>query len=571
MDIKVVDELLANINIVDVIRHYIPLNKAGSNFKALCPFHEEKTPSFNVSEKKQIYKCFGCGVSGNAVSFVRDYEKLSFWEAVRKVASLTGFVLPEESKSQKRKSSKTDLLFQIYELTKKHFQENLVQYGDGVRRYLEDRGITAATQKEFEFGYALNSYNGLHNYLLKNFINREILGESGLFGSNERGIYDIFRDRLMIPIHTVTGRTVAFGGRKLDEDQPGGKYINSPTTAIYTKGNELYGLNVTKYNIGKKQDYVLVSEGYLDMLRLYEHGFTNSVASLGTALTSQQISLLGRYTQNVYIIYDGDTAGLKAGIKAAGEVVKAGLTSRIVALPAGEDPDSFLLKEGKEALQERIDDASGLCEFFKNEKRLGVSTREKVRYLTNLVQEMDSNVDRDLFLNEVAESFDVSVNSLLSELRLKKTQESGKIPVPKSEKYVEEKWVLKILMDEPELLERVLEEIDATYFLVAEYKQIFETLVKHAGEFQQVSTLQMAVEPETWAKMSEILMMTEPETDIEENLRDMKLRKFNLELKEMRLRLAQSELTEEMLQHYRELKKKIRQYSSRATGKLIYN
>lgn len=569
MDIKVVDELLANINIVDVIQHYIPLKKAGGNFKALCPFHDEKTPSFNVSEKKQIFKCFGCGISGNAVSFVRNYEKLSFWEAVRKVAELTGYALPEE-KYKSKKSSLIEQLYKVYELSKRYFRENLDKYGENAKRYLAERGITEETQKEFEFGYALNSFNGLQSFLLKNFIKRELLVETGLFGSNERGVYDLYRDRIMIPIHTVTGRTVAFGGRKLDPDQPGGKYINSPTTKIYNKSNELFGLNITKYNIGKGDDYVLVSEGYLDMLRLYEYEFKNSVASLGTALTSQQISLLGRYTKNIYIIYDGDLPGIKAAVRASSEVVKKGLNTRIVELPANEDPDSYLVKEGKEALQHRIDGAHDLSSYLKRDERLGMTKKDKLKYLMSIAGEMDNAIDRDLYLNKIADDFEIALSSLLSELKLKRKSKGERIEF-KTEKYMEEKLLLKLIFEDPDLLKDLKEEVLAEDFLDRNYSQIYSVLVAHAGEYKQVSTLEMAVEPEVWARMSEIMLMPQPEVKLEELINDLKLRRLEKELSEIQKQMTSQELTKDALQKYKKLKKKIRDYNGRKTGRLIYN
>jgi len=230
------------------------------------------------------------------------------------------------------------------------------------------------------------------------------------------------------------------------------------------------------------------------------------------------------------------------------------------------------MKEGKDALQERIDNAKKLCEYFKGEETLGVSKREKVKYLTGLAQEMSNDIDRDLYLNEVAENFEISVNSLFSELRLKKNKGGGKVNNQyKSEKYDEEKWLLKKLMDEPDLIEDVVMKIDASFFLEAEYRQIFETLVKHAGEFQQVSTLEMAVVPEVWARMSEILLMAEPEADIEVYMRDMKLRRYKNEREDLRRQLAHNELTKDSLNHLRVLNRKIRELSGRESVKLMFN
>ena len=239
MERSQIDRILELNNIIDVIGSYFPLKKSGSNYKALCPFHQEKTPSFLVSEKKQIFKCFGCGKSGNVITFVQEYEKLSFMETIKKLAARVGITI-SESPQAKKKHSRVELIYKVYELADFYFRKNLEQHGSFARNYLKEREITEKTIEEFGIGYALNSRNGLMNYLRKNQINEKILPRTGLFGQGESGVYDIFRERLMFPIHNTAGRVVAFGGRLLHEDQKGGKYINSPTTEIYTKGEELY-------------------------------------------------------------------------------------------------------------------------------------------------------------------------------------------------------------------------------------------------------------------------------------------------------------------------------------------
>lgn len=570
MDIKVVDDLLSQVNIVNVIERYIPLKKAGSNFKALCPFHDEDTPSFNVSEKLQIYKCFGCAAKGNAVSFVREYEKISFWEAVRKVAEIAGYTLPESS-YDKEKKSKFDLIYQAYNQAKDFFMINLREHGDSARQYLDERGISKETREKFGFGYALNSFGGLSNYLLKHGIKSELLAETGLFGKNERGIYDLFRDRIMIPIHSSSGKVVAFGGRKMDESQPGGKYINSPTTLIYTKGRELYGLNVTKYDISKL-DYVLVTEGYLDMLRLYEQGFINSVASLGTALTDAQISLIGRYTQNIYIMYDGDEAGIKAAVKGAAEVSRHGFQSRIVALPAGEDPDSYLLKNGKEALQELIASSQTLPDYLKAEEKLGLSTNKKVNFLVDIARDIAGDMDRSLFLKGVSESFGISYPAIISRFKNKIIFHDANVTLDYLNKmqYPEERQLLRLLMENRELIAGITEEIDASYFLEAEYREIFEVLIEQNGKLNQVSSYQMVVSPEVWARMSEIMLMDTPRIDLSEVVRDVKLRKYRQELAAMEKIIQEKGLLSDLFEQYEGLKQKVRELDPRGAQKLLY-
>ncbi len=570
MDIKVVDDMLAQISIVDVIRNYIPLKKAGSNYKALCPFHDEKTPSFNVSEKIQIFKCFGCGVSGNAVTFVRDYEKISFWEAVRKVAALSGYTLPE-SNFDKKKRSKFDLVYQIYELAKGYYKDNLKRHGEFAQKYLEKRGLSPEICEKFEFGLALDSFGGLSNYLLKNNIDKDILRETGLFGNNERGSFDLFRNRLMIPIHSSSGRVVAFGGRKLDESQPGGKYINSPTTLIYSKSKELYGLNITKYDISK-QGSVLVSEGYLDMLRLYEQGFTNSVASLGTALTEQQISLLGRYAQKFYIIYDGDDAGVRAALKAASEVVRHGFMGLIVVLPEDEDPDSFLKKEGKEALQNLIENAQSLTEFVRNEERLGLSLNKKVSFLLDTAQDISNDTDRSIFLKGLSESFNISYPAIVSKYKnkiiFKDTNNS--LDYLDDRKYPEESQLLRILLEHRELCDEVNKELDASFFLREDYKAIFEVLMEQNTNISQVSSYQMLVSPEVWTTMSGIMLLEVPQVELKEIIKDVKWRKYQLDLAKIDNRIEKEGWEQELWERKEELQLRLRELEGRKAQILLY-
>ncbi len=395
MDQSQIDRILEMNNIVDVIGSYFPLKKSGSNYKALCPFHQEKTPSFHVSEKKQIFKCFGCGKAGNVITFVQDYEKLSFMETIKKLAGRVGITI-SESPQAKLNRSKMDLIYKIYELAADYFQRNLKDHGSFARNYLKERNISTSIVEEFGIGYALNSQTGLMNYLLKNHINEQILLKSGLFGRGERGIYDIFRERLIFPIHNIAGRVVAFGGRVLQKDQKGGKYINSPTTDIYTKGAELYGLYKTRFEISR-QDAAIVCEGYTDFIRLHEKGFTNIVASLGTALTDKQVMLLKRYTNNVYLFYDGDNAGKIAAVRAAGNLIKNSMNAWILEVGEKDDPDSFLVKFGVDALQEKITNSQSLTLFLFNDKIMGMDTRQKLETLIEIANGMNDRISQELF------------------------------------------------------------------------------------------------------------------------------------------------------------------------------
>ncbi|MDZ4182596.1 MAG: DNA primase, partial [Candidatus Cloacimonadaceae bacterium] len=286
MDNSLIDQIRHANDIVEVVGGYIPLKRAGINWRGICPFHQDTNPSLNVNQPKQIFKCFACGKAGNVYTFVQEYEHITFMEAVKRLASRAGIQIPEYER-KKPESTKRDHLLQIYAATAAFFTENLFKHGEQVLKYLSGRSITPETAKALGIGYALNSEKALLNHLMKEGHAVALLKESGLFGNYSGNLVDMFRDRLMFPIHNNIGEVIAFGGRELGgkDDR---KYVNSPGTELYTKGKELYGLFKTKYDIGKA-GYSLVCEGYFDFLRLFETGFTNAVATLGTALTEDQI------------------------------------------------------------------------------------------------------------------------------------------------------------------------------------------------------------------------------------------------------------------------------------------
>jgi DNA primase len=522
-----IEQILEQTNIVDVIREYIPLKRFGSNYKARCPFHEEKTASFVVSEKKQIFKCFGCGKAGNAITFVRDYEKLSYIEAVKKLAESLGIMFTETVKREG--DSKQTLLYQVYSLANAFFQENLQEYGKKALQYLLDRKIPEEVIKEFEIGYALNSYSGLANYLVKNDINEKILIESGLFSNSKNGLVDSFRDRIMFPIHSSSGKVVAFGGRIMETRENTGKYINSPTTKLYTKGNELYGLHRTRYDISK-QNYALICEGYLDFLRLYEQGFTNSVASLGTALTDKQIQLLSRYTEHFYLLYDGDAAGEKAAVKAAGEIIKHGFDAKIISLPNSEDPDSFLLQEGKAALEILIEKAKSLPEYIVTNSSLEWTEKEKITFLIETANEINDQIAKELLINQVADMFHLTKASIHSQLkkRFAKKQEKKEISIPK---FIEERNLLIMMLHQSEIHKKVAESLSSDYFLSELFKNIFENMLYQIYEnMKEASILELFESDEEKDEVAKLLWEEIPQTTETEMIRDIKIRKYRHDL-----------------------------------------
>ena len=566
MEQNQIDEVLERNNIVDVIGSYFPLKKAGSNYKARCPFHDEKTASFVVSEKKQIFKCFGCGKAGNVITFVRDYEKISFFEALKKLASRAGLTI-QQTKVNKQKQTKRDLIYKIYSIAVNYYRENLQLHGTFAKKYLEKRKISDATIKKFQIGYALDSFGGLKNYLLKNSINEQILQNTGLFTANNN---DLFKERLMFPIHDHNGKVIAFGGRVLREDQTGGKYVNSPTTDIYTKGNELYGLFVTRYEISKK-DFVIVCEGYTDFLRLYENDFINSVASLGTSLTDSQVSLLGRYTNNFYMIYDGDKAGRKAAVRAASNIIKKGYSAKIATLPETDDPDSFLLKNNRELLQKIISDAKPLPLFLLEDEIIGLDKKAKLNELIETLNEIEDEISCELMVKEISEIFKVSEHAIISKIRKRRPRRDGVTNNATLVKVSEEKDILTIILNDKLKYKKVAQEIDSSYFFTEIYKNIYSLILECFEEMGQASGLLEKVDDKMIQNtIAELMIEDSPEISVEDAINNLKLRKLQRELIQINELIENDSKNMELFSRKKELKKQILKINKKVVRKTLY-
>lgn len=476
MDNSLIDQIRRSNDIVDVIGSYIALNKTGSSYRGICPFHNDSHPSLNVSQQKQMFKCFACGKAGNAITFVQDYERLSFIEALKKLAERAGIQIPDRDKT-KVVSTKRELLLQVYRLAKDFFANNLIEHGEHVLRYLKERQISPETAKSLELGYALNSNSGLKSYLLKEGISTDTLKESGLFNNFQGNLNDQFKDRLMFPIHSNIGEVIAFGGRQLPGSTEGGKYINSPGTELYTKGKELYGLFKTKYDISKA-DLALVCEGYMDFLRLYENGITNCVASLGTALTEDQIYLLGRYTQNIYMLYDGDIAGQKAALRASLLILSKGFIPHIVVLPEDEDPDSFLLKYGKEALGDFVNHASTLINFLATNKQLDIADKDRIEQLTDAIRQVKDPIQREFLIKDVSEAFRLSEGAIKQKINIGTRTQYDNKPVEDSDTNPEERYLLSLALKDKNNYLSLAHELNADYFFNQIYKQVYKYLTE---------------------------------------------------------------------------------------------
>lgn len=444
-------EIRSRVSIVEVISVYVSLRKAGKNYTGLCPFHEEKTPSFSVNDERGFFHCFGCGEGGNAFTFLCRLEGISFPEAVKRLAAKAGVPLPQAPDDPQAREQ--DRLYRLTSLAKTYFRHCLLdeQGGAAARRYLDERGIPKEVAERFQLGYAPVGWNGLVRFLANRRAPMDKAAALGLIGEhtgrNERSRpgpqqwYDKFRHRLMFPITDVTGRPVGFGGRLLPDPQrdagrerPQPKYINSPESALYKKGSLLYGLFQAKEPI-RETGRVLVVEGYTDLISLVQRGLRETVAVLGTALTLEQLRLLKRFSTDIYIFFDGDDAGRRAATRAFPLCVEAGLTGRGVFLPQDEDPDSFGQAQGLEGLEELIDTASPLEEFYFTQhapppEASAFQRAQAAKAAVAVLSPMTDTLARGALLTQVAQRFGVSEEEL-RRLRPNRTpQRSAPSPDP---------------------------------------------------------------------------------------------------------------------------------------------
>ncbi len=421
-----IEEVRRSSDVVDVISSYVKLKKRGKNYIGLCPFHTEKTPSFNVSPDRQMFHCFGCGVGGNAITFVMEYEKVSFVEAVRTLADRAGISLPQEGVEDKEKVTESENLYAVCRAAARFFHENMTTTVEGqlALEYFRHRGFSEETIRSFGLGYSMNAWDTLLKFAEREKLELEMLEKAGLLIKREdsSGYYDRFRGRAMFPIFAVTGRVIGFGARKLREDDPlPGKYINSPETPIYVKSRSLYGISHAKEAIREKE-YAILVEGYADLISVYQAGIKNIVASSGTALTEEQIELISRYAKKVTLVYDADSAGSKATMRGVDLIIEQGLDVRIAALPEGDDPDSFVKKNGGEAFQKLLDDAVSFLDFkarlFQAQGMLDTpeGQAQSVRSIVDTIAKMKDELKRSFYIKSVSERYGIYESTLYREL-----------------------------------------------------------------------------------------------------------------------------------------------------------
>ncbi|MEW5768022.1 MAG: DNA primase [bacterium] len=419
---EIIDEVRDRTDIVDLISEYVALKKSGENYKARCPFHVEKTPSFVVSPTKQIFHCFGCGAGGNVYTFLTKTEGLNFPEAVKRLAERAGINLPHSRGTEAKAASERQILYNI-NLTAGSFYQKALNAPEGARakNYLLHRGLKETIIEQFKLGYAPPGWDNIKNYLLKQKFPLEMITRSGLIINKEgtNNYYDRFRDRLIFPITDIHSRAIGFGARVLDDSLP--KYINSPETPVYSKGKNLYGLRESKESI-RSEEKVIIVEGYTDLLACHQHGVTNVVATLGTALTAEQVKLLGRYTQEAVIIFDPDTAGVAASLRGLEILMEGGLNVRVVSLPEGLDPSDFLTQKGPEAFRIELARAVGLLDYrlVTALNQYDISTAEgKARVVESLLPSLirvSNAIKRDEFIRKLAETLNLEEALIRTEI-----------------------------------------------------------------------------------------------------------------------------------------------------------
>lgn len=481
-----IDQVRNSNDIIDIISEYVPLKKKGANYFGLCPFHAEKTPSFSVNQPKQIYHCFGCGEGGNVFTFLMNHDKLGFTEALRFLARKAGIKLPKPQ-TDKKTTELNDQLYYANSMANSFFKQGLQQKNlpERVRTFLEKRGLDAEAQEKFSLGYAPDKWDGFLNFAQSKGVDPKLLVTAGLIipKSDETGFVDRFRDRVMFPIFNISGKIVGFGGRTLNPKEEA-KYINSPETPIYQKGKILYGLNFSKDFI-RPEGKAIVVEGYMDFISAFQAGIKNLVASSGTAFTSEQARLLSRYAQEVYLLFDSDFAGKNAVFRSINLLYDYGMEVKIVSLPDGEDPDSYVKKYGKENLSEKIEHSLGFVEFKISSfgrKFRDFFLKEQERIIDEFI---DSAINiknenrKKLFLKKVAEKLDIKEEMLYRKLDKK----TGQIPVEITRtKVTIEKELLRILLEGESMVEKAQGKLTVEDFVINEHQKILDLIFQSYQE-----------------------------------------------------------------------------------------
>jgi len=479
-----IEEIKSRCNIVDVVGRVVPLKRTGTNHKGLCPFHNEKTPSFVVSEAKQIFTCFGCGASGDTIEFMQKYYNLEFSEAVEKLANECGIVIETDFK----KSEKKDIQYLINREAATFFYKAFREKANPAATYMQKRGITTEVLNLFGVGYADGEWDSLYHHLKSKGYDEEKLLDLGLISESKGKYYDKFRNRVIFPIISTGGKVIGFGGRSLGDDMP--KYLNSSESSIFLKKNNLYALNLTKQEIGKT-GYGIIVEGYMDVISLYQYGVRNVAASLGTALTENQARLLKRYTNQVILSYDADEAGKNAAVRGMEILHKENFRIKILSIPDGKDPDDYIKRHGKSGFLQIVKTALPYADYKLELARAGMnmsSTEDRLHFLREAVEVLRSlsPMEADIYIRKLATESGISEGAIRSELGRgshekiplqggRETEKTMDIAISKLEQNA-----IMLVLTESDYLEKLLPYEDL--FVSRQGKNIYEVLKKMVAD-----------------------------------------------------------------------------------------
>lgn len=488
---EIIEKIKESNDIVDIISESVPLKRVGRNYWGLCPFHNEKTPSFSVTREKQLFKCFGCGEGGNVITFIMKSKNLDFNEALRLLADKANITL-EETAENRKSNEKLEVYFKMHVDAARFFFKNLKDNKE-IREYFYKRGITDQMIRSFGLGYALNSWDSLLKYLKAMNYKEEDIVRCGLATKNDKGkIYDRFRHRIMFPVFDVRGRVIAFGARVMDDSKP--KYLNSPETPIYNKGTHLYGLNFARKN--SKEKSLIIVEGYMDCISLSQAGVKNVVASLGTALTKMQARLLKRYSEEVFISYDADIAGQAATVRGLDVLSSEGIDVKVVQIPKGKDPDDYIRAEGVDKFHELLKDALPLIDYKILKAKDGLNVKEdqgRITYakrVVSILNDLDP-IEKDVYVQKVSEDTGISENALMSlmkgdeeGIRVMDTSSIGKAVHIESAHIKAERALLKLLSEGPYLAERI--QLDD--FILPSHRKIHGIIIGYDGPKESIKS-----------------------------------------------------------------------------------
>lgn len=489
---EIISQVKDRSDIVEIVSNYVTLKKAGRNFKGLSPFNHEKTPSFVVSPDKQIFHCFSSGIGGNVIVFIMQMERLNFPEAIRFLARKHGIEIPENYSENSGQRNNREIIFQINEIAASYYHDILLSDKSSAaaqaREYLKQRGLTLETVKKFKVGFALDQWDGLIQYLRPKNITLGVMEQAGLIiaRDNKEGYYDRFRNRIIFPITDNQSRIRAFGART--QENTGAKYINSPETEIYTKGDHLYGFDLAKSSI-TQNDFAVIVEGYMDCIMPQQAGYENIVASLGTALTQQQIRYLRRFTKNVIMLYDNDKAGEAAMIRSFDMLIEEGMDVRVASLMKDEDPDSYIRKFGIDSFRKKLSESLGLFDYKLQQLSIKHDP-QTVEGKAKICDEMLPTINRYThavkqagYISRLAERLDIPENVLGVEL--KKLQEGLRKPVQPAVALTKksvvparavESSLLKLLLEEAEYIPATLREVNLEDFQDSKIRNIISRL-----------------------------------------------------------------------------------------------